>query len=121
MRCAAQPRDELLGKKGNSHHEIPRCRAGLVDGDLAFRQHASGHSVASDRRDLFNRGSKRRAPSAERLTLLVDAYVVDLESRRERRRGWIATVRAADGQVHDDVVRLLEWIPTLGVVVHRRA
>src|SRR5476649_1406940 len=40
----AQPVYELLGKKGMGTSEFPAVEQGLMNGDLAFRQHASGHT-----------------------------------------------------------------------------
>jgi hypothetical protein len=42
---AAGPVYELLGKKPLGTSEMPAIEAGLVGGDLAFRQHAGGHTV----------------------------------------------------------------------------
>ena len=41
---AAQPVYELLGKRGMGTTEFPPVETGLMSGDLAFRQHASGHT-----------------------------------------------------------------------------
>ena len=41
---AAQPVYELLGRKGMGATEFPAVETGLMNGDLAFRQHASGHT-----------------------------------------------------------------------------
>jgi hypothetical protein len=40
----AGPVYELLGKKDLGTTEFPPIDAGLMDGDLAFRQHSSGHT-----------------------------------------------------------------------------
>ena len=40
----AQPVYELLGKKGMGTYEFPELETGLMDGDIAFRQHAGGHT-----------------------------------------------------------------------------
>jgi hypothetical protein len=42
--AAAQPVYELLGKKGMGTYDFPPVETGLVSGDLAFRQHSSGHT-----------------------------------------------------------------------------
>jgi hypothetical protein len=42
---AAAPVYELLGKKGLGTSEFPAVETGLLDGDLAWRQHAGGHTV----------------------------------------------------------------------------
>jgi hypothetical protein len=42
---AAGPVFELLGKKGLGTSEFPPVEKALVDGDLAWRQHAGGHTV----------------------------------------------------------------------------
>lgn len=41
---AAGPVYELLGKKGLGTTELPAVGTGLLDGELAFRQHSGGHS-----------------------------------------------------------------------------
>jgi hypothetical protein len=41
----AGPVYELLGKKGLGTSEFPPQETALVDGDVAFRQHAGGHTV----------------------------------------------------------------------------
>ena len=41
----ASPVYELLGKKGTGTTEMPAIETGLVDGDVAFRQHAGGHTT----------------------------------------------------------------------------
>ncbi|MCX6328287.1 MAG: acetylxylan esterase, partial [Bacteroidia bacterium] len=40
----ASPVYELLGKKGTGTTEMPAIETGLMDGDVAFRQHAGGHT-----------------------------------------------------------------------------
>jgi hypothetical protein len=42
--AAAQPVYELLGKKGMGTSDFPPVGTPLVNGDLAFRQHSSGHT-----------------------------------------------------------------------------
>jgi hypothetical protein len=42
--AAAQPVYELLGKKGMGTYEFPPVETALVNGDIAFRQHTSGHT-----------------------------------------------------------------------------
>jgi hypothetical protein len=42
---AAAPVYDLLGKKGPGTTEFPPVETGLLDGDLAWRQHAGGHTV----------------------------------------------------------------------------
>jgi hypothetical protein len=42
---AASPVFELLGKKGLNTTEMPPIGTGLLDGDLAFRQHEGAHTV----------------------------------------------------------------------------
>jgi hypothetical protein len=42
---AAGPVYELLGKKGLGTTEFPPVEKGLLDGDIAWRQHAGGHTV----------------------------------------------------------------------------
>jgi hypothetical protein len=54
-------------------------------------------------------GSDDGAPSLA----LVDAHEIDLELRRKRRRRGIAARRAADGEIEQQVVRLMEPIPFL--------
>jgi len=41
----AAPVYELLGKKGLGTTEFPKQETALVDGEIAFRQHAGGHTV----------------------------------------------------------------------------
>jgi hypothetical protein len=41
----AGPVYELLGKKGTGTIEMPAIETGLLDGDVAFRQHAGGHTT----------------------------------------------------------------------------
>jgi hypothetical protein len=41
---AASPVYELLGKKGIWTNDFPPVEVGLLDGDVAFRQHSSGHT-----------------------------------------------------------------------------
>ena len=43
---AAGPVYRLLGKKDLGTSEMPPVDTGLTDGDLAFRQHSAGHTVA---------------------------------------------------------------------------
>ena len=40
----ADPMYRLLGKKGLGTTQFPKIETGLMDGDLAFRQHAGGHT-----------------------------------------------------------------------------
>jgi hypothetical protein len=40
----AGPVYELLGKKGMGTYEMPATDEGLLDGDVAFRQHSGGHT-----------------------------------------------------------------------------
>jgi hypothetical protein len=40
----ASPVYELLGKKGTGTTEMPAIETGVMDGDVAFRQHAGGHT-----------------------------------------------------------------------------
>ena len=42
--AAASPVYELLGAKGLGTTEFPQVESGLMDGDVAFRQHAGGHT-----------------------------------------------------------------------------
>jgi hypothetical protein len=42
---AAAPVYELLGKKGLGTADFPPVETGLLDGDIAWRQHAGGHTV----------------------------------------------------------------------------
>jgi hypothetical protein len=42
---AAAPVYELLGKKGLGTDEFPPVEQALLDGELAWRQHAGGHTV----------------------------------------------------------------------------
>lgn len=41
----ASPVYELLGKKGLNTHEFPPQETSLIEGEIAFRQHAGGHTV----------------------------------------------------------------------------
>jgi len=41
---AASPVYQLLGKKGLSSSDFPPIETGLMDGDIAFRQHSAGHT-----------------------------------------------------------------------------
>jgi hypothetical protein len=41
----AGPVYELLGKKGLGTSEFPKQETALVDGEVAFRQHAGGHTT----------------------------------------------------------------------------
>jgi hypothetical protein len=41
----ASPVYELLGRKGTGTTEMPAIETGLLDGDVAFRQHAGGHTT----------------------------------------------------------------------------
>lgn len=41
----AEPVYKLLGKKGLGTSEFPKQETALVDGEIAFRQHAGGHTV----------------------------------------------------------------------------
>ncbi len=45
---AAGPVYRLLGKKDLGTTEMPKPDAGLIDGDIAFRQHEGGHTDALD-------------------------------------------------------------------------
>lgn len=40
----AQPVYQLLGKKGMGTNKFPALEVGLMDGEIAFRQHAAGHT-----------------------------------------------------------------------------
>jgi len=42
---AAGPVYRLLGKKDLGTSEFPAVETALIDGDLAFRQHAGGHTT----------------------------------------------------------------------------
>jgi len=42
---AAGPVFRLLGKKDLGSTEFPAVETGLLDGDLAWRQHSGGHTV----------------------------------------------------------------------------
>jgi hypothetical protein len=66
---AAGPVYELLGKKGLGTGEFPPVEKGLLDGDLAWRQHAGGHTVGPNWPTFLTwAGRYLRAPasSAER-------------------------------------------------------
>jgi hypothetical protein len=54
----ASPVYELLGKKGIGTTEMPAIESGLMDGDVAFRQHAGGHT-AGPNWPFFIRFAKR--------------------------------------------------------------
>src|SRR5213593_1462428 len=41
----AGPVYELLGKKGLGTAEFPKQETALIDGEIAFRQHAGGHTT----------------------------------------------------------------------------
>jgi hypothetical protein len=43
--AAAEPVYELLGKKGLGANEMPEQETPLIDGEIAFRQHAGGHTT----------------------------------------------------------------------------
>jgi hypothetical protein len=43
---AAEPVYQLLGKKGMGTSEFPKVETGLMDGEIAFRQHSGGHTPA---------------------------------------------------------------------------
>jgi hypothetical protein len=43
---AAEPVYQLLGKKGMGDSEFPKVETGLMDGEIAFRQHSGGHTPA---------------------------------------------------------------------------
>jgi hypothetical protein len=43
--AAAGPVYELLGKKGLGTNEMPEQETALIDGEIAFRQHAGGHTT----------------------------------------------------------------------------
>ena len=42
--AGAQPVYELLGKKGMGTDKFPAVETGLMEGDIAFRQHSGGHT-----------------------------------------------------------------------------
>ena len=42
--AAAGPVYKLLGKKDMGTAEFPPIETGLMDGDIAFRQHSAGHT-----------------------------------------------------------------------------
>jgi hypothetical protein len=44
--AAASPAYELLGKRGLGTTNFPPIETGLMDGDIAFRQHSAGHTDA---------------------------------------------------------------------------
>jgi hypothetical protein len=44
--AAAGPVYELLGKKSLGTANFPPIETGLMDGDIAFRQHSAGHTDA---------------------------------------------------------------------------
>lgn len=41
----ASPVYELLGKKGLGTYNFPPIETGLIDGEIAFRQHKGGHTT----------------------------------------------------------------------------
>jgi hypothetical protein len=43
---AAEPVYQLLGKKGMGTSEFPQVETGLMNGEIAFRQHSGGHTPA---------------------------------------------------------------------------
>jgi hypothetical protein len=43
---AAEPVYQLLGKKGLGTTEFPKVETGLMEGEIAFRQHSGGHTPA---------------------------------------------------------------------------
>jgi hypothetical protein len=43
---AAEPVYQLLGKKGMGTSEFPEVETGLMEGEIAFRQHSGGHTPA---------------------------------------------------------------------------
>jgi hypothetical protein len=44
--AAAGPVYKLLGKKDMGTSEFPKVETGLMDGEIAFRQHSAGHTPA---------------------------------------------------------------------------
>lgn len=59
MACvAAEPVYKLLGKKGLGVETFPAVETTLIDGDLAFRQHAGGHTPAPNWPAFINFASK---------------------------------------------------------------
>src|SRR5437764_14302616 len=52
-----------------------------------------------------------------RRLFLVDPNIIDFEPCRELRLGRITAVRSSDGEVQDQGVRLMEWVPALWILV----
>ena len=95
---AAGPVFRLLGKKDLGTSEFPPVETGLVDGELAFRQHRGGHTTGPPtgrrswrsptatsrdrppryrgRRSTHNRGLACRRRSEIRDLLAVSAWIV---------------------------------------------
>src|SRR5262249_27744729 len=66
---AAGPVFKLLGKKDLGTSEFPEVETALIDGDLAWRQHKSGHSTGPNWPTFLtfaNRYIKGPAPPASR-------------------------------------------------------
>ena len=63
---AAGPVYELLGKKSLGTTNFPPMETGLMDGELAFRQHSSGHTDAPNWPVFFKWADKYIFPTAQK-------------------------------------------------------
>src|ERR671912_1271198 len=52
------------------------------------------------------------------LLLLVNPHVIDFQLRRERRGGRVTAVGPTDGEVDQDVVRVVEGVDASAVFIH---
>jgi hypothetical protein len=67
--AAASPVYALLGKKGLGAAEFPPTETALIDGDLAYRQHAGGHFPGPNWPTFITFASRYlKAPAAKRST-----------------------------------------------------
>jgi hypothetical protein len=63
----AGPVYQLLGKKGLGSTEMPPVETGLMDGDLAFRQHSAGHTAGPNWPFFLTFASRYLSAKPERL------------------------------------------------------
>jgi hypothetical protein len=90
-----------------------RCGAG--GGDLATAR----EMALFERLPRHVRTAETASPSVGHRRPLIDAHVVDREPRGKRRLRSIAALRAAHGQVDEQIVGLMERIRSCAVLVHR--